>query len=224
MTRPRYAAAVALVGVLTTVGGGTAWACHTTSPPSGCVYQGHYQRQCPTTTTSSSTTSTTVPWKPPPTTPPNSTPPPTITPPTTTVPPATTVPPITTVAPPTTSPSTTVPSVTTLPPATTVPRSSTNSPVTTTAPPDCVYQGHHQQVCPTAALADSPGTAADTQAAVPDAVAPDAPSADAVADGSGQLAFTGSNVGMWVCLAGILLILGVGLVVLPREIAKRRGR
>ena len=212
MTRPRYAAGLALVGVLTTLGGGAAWACHTPSPPSDCVYQGHHQYQCPTTTTSS-TTSTTVP----PTTPPPTTPPTTV-PPSTTVPPPTTVLPPTTVPPTTTVPSTTVPPVTTLPPATTVP------PVaTTTATGDCIYQGHHQLVCPTATVVDSPGTAGNTGPGVPagPGVA-DTPTAAAIADGSGQLAFTGTNVGMWVCLAGVLLVLGVALVAVPAGIAKRR--
>jgi hypothetical protein len=99
-------------------------------------------------------------------------------------------------------------------PATTV------HPVSTTTPSgDCIYQGHHQQVCPTSTTADSPGTTGDAPALVG---VSSVPTADAVADGSGQLAFTGSDVGMWVCLAGVLLILGVALVVIPGEIAKRR--
>jgi hypothetical protein len=208
MTRPHYAAALALVGVLTTVGGGTAWACHTPSPPSDCVYQGRHQEQCPTTTTTSSTTATTIsPKAVPPTTPPP-----------TTVPTRTTVPPPTTVPPTTTVPSTTVPPIRKLTPATTVP------PVTTTTSSgDCIYQGHHQQVCPTATVVDSPGVADNAQPGVPALVgASDVTTADAVTDGTGQLAFTGSDIGMWVCLAGVLLILGVALVVLPGEIAKRR--
>ncbi len=215
MTRPRYAAALALVGVLIMVGGGSAWACHTTSPPSDCVYQGHHQEQCQTSATSSSTTSTTIsPSAPSPTT----APPTTTTPPPPTVPPPTRVPPPTSVAPTTTVPSTTVPPIRTLTPATTVP------PVATTTPSgDCIYQGHHQQVCPTATIADSPGTASSTQAAVPALVGVSVvPTADAVTDGTGQLAFTGSDVGMWVCLAGALIILGVALVTVPAEIAKRR--
>jgi hypothetical protein len=218
MTRPRYAAALALVGVLTTAGGGSAWACRTPTRPSGCVYQGHHQLVCPSASTTSSTTSTTVPpTTPPPTKPPTTTPPPTTAPPSTTLPPPTTVPPPTTIPPTTTVPRTTRPPVTTVPPTTTVPRH------TTATPGDCIYQGHHQQVCPTAAVADSPPTAGDTQLVVPAALdAPATPTADAVADDSGQLAFTGSNIGMWVCLAGVFLILGVALVVLPAKIASRR--
>jgi hypothetical protein len=86
-----------------------------------------------------------------------------------------------------------------------------------------VFQGHHQQVCPTGTVADSPATAGTIQPGAPAALGvPDAPTADALTDGSGQLAFTGSDVGMWVCLAGILLILGGALVAVPSRIAKRR--
>jgi hypothetical protein len=46
--------------------------------------------------------------------------------------------------------------------------------------------------------------------------------ADAATDGSGQLAFTGSDTGMWVFVAGVLIILGVALVTIPAEIVKRR--
>jgi hypothetical protein len=75
-------------------------------------------------------------------------------------------------------------------------------------------------VCPTATIADSAGIAADTRPET--AAGPGVPGDAAVADGSGQLAFTGSDVGMWVCLAGVLLILGVALVAGSAEIAKRR--
>jgi hypothetical protein len=222
MIRPRYAAALALVGALTMVGGGTAWACLTPSPPSGCVYQGHFEKQCPTTTTTSTTTSTTVPTTPPPTTPSTTSPPWTTVPPVPprTVPPIkvppTTVPP-TTVSPTTVSP-TTVPPVTTGPPATKGP-----AVTTTTAPGDCVYEGRHQQVCPTSGVADSPATLDGAQADAPAGpVASSAASAVTAADGSGQLAFTGSDIGMWVCIAGVLVLLGVALVAVPAEIAKRR--
>jgi hypothetical protein len=110
-----------------------------------------------------------------------------------------------------------VPPAATHPPATTVP------PVTTTLPGDCVYQGHHQQVCPTATVADSPRSPGPTQAGVSDGSGvAGVPARDAPADGSGQLAFTGSDVGMWLFIAGVLLILGVALVVVPAEISKRR--
>jgi hypothetical protein len=96
--------------------------------------------------------------------------------------------------------------------------------VTTTTPSgDCIYQGHHQLVCPTATTADSPGTAGTTESAAPALVGVSSvPPADAATDGPGQLAFTGSDIGMWVCLAGVLLVLGAALVAIPAEIAKRR--
>jgi hypothetical protein len=90
---------------------------------------------------------------------------------------------------------------------------------TTTSSGDCIYQGHHQQVCPASTSADSPGTTGDAPTLVG---VSSVTTADAATDGSGQLAFTGSDTGMWVFVAGVLIILGVALVTIPAEIVKRR--